>query len=258
MTVFESDIALPLFVSNFVTLALIVFFGQDRYQQRTAYKEQVARLEAQSLKAQMNPHFIYNTLNGIQSVMLLKGEEKANEYIGIFSKMLRITMEMSTEEILSLSDELNYLKTYIVLQNIRLEFPIRFDVWIDHKIDIDCELISPMLLQPIIENAIIHGIIPLKSKGQIYLRIFQKEDSLKFLVEDNGIGRKASQQLKTKYKNPHRSLATKLLKERIDIYNYLRKTRSMFYLEDIVVDNKIAGTRAVLVIPRNLKKNLSN
>ncbi len=78
MELFEGNVALPLFISNVVTIMLIVFFGRDRSRQRMSYKNQIARLESKSLKAQMNPHFIYNTLNGIQSVMLLKGEKVAN------------------------------------------------------------------------------------------------------------------------------------------------------------------------------------
>ena len=89
MELFEGNVALPLFISNVVTIMLIVFFGRDRSRQRMAYKNQIAWLESKSLKAQMNPHFIYNTLNGIQSVMLLKGEEVANEYIGVFARILR-------------------------------------------------------------------------------------------------------------------------------------------------------------------------
>lgn len=85
-----------------MTLLLIVFFGRDRNRQKMAYKSQIAQLEAKSLKAQMNPHFIYNTLNGIQSVMVLKGEQVANEYIGLFAQMLRKTLDFSLAENLSL------------------------------------------------------------------------------------------------------------------------------------------------------------
>lgn len=95
MIFFEGSTALPLFISNVVTIMLIVFFGRDRYQQRQAYKNQLARLETKALIAQMNPHFIFNTLNGIQSTMVLKGEEEANKYIGIFSGLLRKTLDMS-------------------------------------------------------------------------------------------------------------------------------------------------------------------
>jgi len=111
MELFEGIVALPLFISNVVTIMLIVFFGRDRSRQRMAYRNQIARLESKSLK--VNPHFIYNTLNGIQSVMLLKGEKVANEYIGVFARILRKTLEMSITENLSLAEELKRTKRSI-------------------------------------------------------------------------------------------------------------------------------------------------
>ncbi|MGB2245106.1 MAG: sensor histidine kinase [Flavobacteriaceae bacterium] len=248
----ESSIALPIFVSNFVTIALIVFFGRDRTKQREAYKNQIARLESQSLKAQMNPHFIFNTLNGIQSVMILKGEQVANQYMGVFSKMLRKTLDMSITENLSLMEEIEYLQGYIDLQNIRLNHPIEFTVEVDPLIDQEKYMIAPMLLQPIVENAIIHGISPLKTQGKILLKISKKGKGLHLIVEDNGVGRSKAQLLKKEKEKDgkkHVSYATRILKERVDIFNYLHKTKSEFYLEELVEQDQVCGTRAVLIIP---------
>lgn len=251
------NIAIPLFVSNFITIALIVFFGRDRSKQRTAYRDQIARLESQSLKAQMNPHFIYNTLNGIQSVLMLKGEEAANQYVGIFSRMLRKTLDMSSSDNMTLAEEIDYIQGYIALQNIRLEQPINFSVTFGNGLDPEHFLIAPMLLQPIVENAIIHGLIHQKEDGWIELKIAHTKDSLILKVEDNGMGRKAASRLKNANalgKNIHKPHATKILKERIDVLNYIYKTKSVFYLEDILENGTICGTRAVLVVPRIIAK----
>ena len=175
MELFEGNIALPLFISNVVTIMLIVFFGRDRSRQRMAYKNQIARLKSKSLKAQMNPHFIYNTLNGIQSVMLLKGEKVANEYIGVFARILRKTLEMSITENLSLEEEMSYLRGYITLQNLRLNFSLTFLEDLPSFEDQKNHMIPPMLIQPIIENAILHGISPLKHPGFILIKIRLKE-----------------------------------------------------------------------------------
>ncbi len=253
-----SNIAIPLFVSNFITIALIVFFGRDRSRQRTAYRDQIARLESQSLKAQMNPHFIYNTLNGIQSVLMLKGEEVANQYVGIFSRMLRKTLDMSSSDNMTLTEEIDYIQGYIALQNIRLERPIRFSVSFGNNLNPDHFLIAPMLLQPIVENAIIHGLVHQKKEGLIELKINHTKDSLRLIIEDNGMGRKAASRLKKQNalgKDVHKSHATKILKERIDILNYIYKTKSVFYLEDIIEKGTICGTRAVLVVPKIIEKN---
>ncbi len=252
-----SNIAIPLFVSNFITITLIVFFGRDRSRQRAAYRDQIARLESQSLKAQMNPHFIYNTLNGIQSVLMLKGEEMANQYVGIFSRMLRKTLDMSSSDNMTLAEEIDYIQGYIALQNIRLERPINFSVTFETKMNPEICLIAPMLLQPIVENAIIHGLIHQKEDGWIELKIRHTDDSLVLNVEDNGMGRKAaSQKLKSNVlgKDVHKSHATKILKERIDVLNYIYKTKSVFYLEDILDKGKVCGTRAVLIVPKIMAK----
>ncbi len=259
MELFEGNVALPLFISNLVTIMLIVFFGRDLSRQRMAYRSQIARLESKSLKVQMNPHFIYNTLNGIQSVMLLKGEKVANEYIGVFARILRKTLEMSITENLSLAEEMSYLRGYITMQNLRLNFPLQFLENIPSKEDQEKHVIPPMLIQPIIENAIIHGISALKHPGYILITIQLKEKVMMITLEDNGIGRKKAmlnKQLKeddNEYKP--KSIATKILKERIDLLNCLYKEKSEFYLEDLIKENKVAGTKATLILPKTIKKN---
>ncbi len=247
-----------MFISNVVTIMLIVFFGRDRSRQRMSYKNQIARLESKSLKAQMNPHFIYNTLNGIQSVMLLKGEKVANEYIGVFARILRKTLEMSITENLSLAEELFYLRGYVTLQNLRLNFPVLFLEEVPSLEDQEILMIPPMLIQPILENAIFHGLSPLEDQGQILLKITLHTKTMKIIVEDNGVGRKeAMVNKKIKEGNEEymsKSIATKILKERIDALNYLYKAKSEFYLEDVIKENKINGTRAVLILPKTIKK----
>ena len=258
MELFEGNVALPLFISNVVTIMLIVFFGRDRSRQRMSYKNQIARLESKSLKAQMNPHFIYNTLNGIQSVMLLKGEKVANEYSGVFARILRKTLEMSITENLSLAEELFYLRGYVTLQNLRLNFPVLFLEEVPSLEDQEILMIPPMLIQPILENAIFHGLSPLEDQGQILLKITLHTKTMKIIVEDNGVGRKeAMVNKKIKEGNEEymsKSIATKILKERIDALNYLYKAKSEFYLEDVIKENKINGTRAVLILPKTIKK----
>lgn len=252
-----NDSTIPLFISNFVTVLLILFFSRDRNQQTAVYKEQIARLESQSLRAQMNPHFIFNALNGIQSVMILQGEAMVNKYLGVFSKMLRFTMDMSNNDLISLKDELIYLTTYIELQNMRMQQDVDFLVKIDEKIDPHQCFLPTMLLQPIVENAIIHGLQPLKKNKKIEIKVkkVKKEKNLlRITVEDNGVGRKASQDRKQKMERKHTSYASQILKERIDIYSYLRREKTDFFMENINSSKKNTGTRAVLVFPYLIEK----
>ena len=255
----ESNVALPIFISNFVTIILIVFFGRDRIQQKKAYKAQIVRLEAKALKAQMNPHFMFNTLNSIQSVMLMGSEEKANYYLGLFSKLLRRTLDMSISEIdLTLNEELSYIEEYVILQNLRMNKPIKFTVEVDPSIDINSYKIAPMMIQPIVENAILHGISPLKKRGKIMIKLSETQKALVVFVEDNGIGKRKAQELKKTIGNhvqERKSHATNILRERIDGFNYLHKINCEFYLEDILEDKEVKGTRAVLRLPKIIQKN---
>ena len=244
-----NDSTIPLFISNFVTVLFILFFSRDRNQQNAVYKEQIARLESQSLRAQMNPHFIFNALNGIQSVMILQGEEMVNKYLGVFSKMLRFTMDMSNNDLISLKDELIYLTTYIELQNMRMPHRVDFHVKITDNVDPQKCFLPTMLLQPIVENAIIHGLQPLKENGKIVIRIKKVKNLLRITVEDNGVGRKESQLRKQKMERKYTSYASQILKERIDIYSYLRREKTDFFMENIDSSKKHTGTRAVLVFP---------
>ena len=231
---------------------LIVFFGRNRFQQRNAFKHQLARLESKALIAQMNPHFIFNTLNGIQSTMVLKGEEEANRYIGIFSALLRKTLDMSATQNVQLTEEINYLKSYITLQELRLNYPVKTTYIIGDEIDLErCE-IPALIVQPLIENAILHGISPLKKQGELKVKFSQVKDTLIVEVIDNGVGRKMAQRYKAsiKTRDENRPSASKILQDRIDIYNYVQKTNSEFKLEDRVYRGQVVGTKATLKIPK--------
>ena len=123
--------------------------------------------------------------------------------------------------------------------------------------DQEIHMIPPMLIQPILENAILHGLSSLDEQGQLLLKITLHKKTMKIIVEDNGVGRKeAIVNKKMKKGNEEykpKSIATKILKERIDVLNYLYKAKSEFYLEDVIKKNKVKGTRAVLILPKTIK-----
>ncbi|MDA9587534.1 histidine kinase [Flavobacteriaceae bacterium] len=121
-------------------------------------------MEARSLRAQMNPHFIYNALNSLQSVMILKGERESNRYIGMLSKLLRFTLEMSTTERITLEEEIDYLDSYLGLQKMRLDSKMEYKIELDLKQNIKEYSLPPMLIQPLVENSILHGISSLKDR----------------------------------------------------------------------------------------------
>ena len=116
----------PLLISNLLVILFFLFFQNSKKKTDTVYQNHIARLEARSLRAQMNPHFIYNALNSLQSVMLLKGERETNRYIGMLSKLLRFTLEMSTKESITLREEIDYLEAYLGLQKMRLDSKMNY------------------------------------------------------------------------------------------------------------------------------------
>ena len=243
---------LPLVISNLLVIFFFLFFLKSKKKASSIYKDRIIELEARSLRAQMNPHFIFNALNSIQSVMILKGEIESNRYIGLLSKLLRFTLELSSKESISLKQEIDYIEAYLGLQKMRLNTKMDFIIHNQLKKKLKEYKLPPMLIQPIVENSILHGISPLKDReGQIEIFLNEKENYLNITVKDNGIGIKASQKLKrqnNKTDQLHKSYATQILKERIDVFNYLKNKKMKFKLYE--EKGTTIGTTAHLEIPK--------
>ena len=157
----------------------MIFFTRNKNKEIQLHNNEVAKLEAQALRIQMNPHFIYNALNNVQSVMILKGERESNRYIGMLSKLLRFTLEINTNEKISIKEELEYLEAYTGLQKMRMLEQIDFKITTKFSKDpIEYE-IPPMLIQPVVENAIVHGLGPLKNrKGLVSIQFFFTQNDI--------------------------------------------------------------------------------
>lgn len=243
---------IPIIIANLLVLLTFLFFQSNNKKNDLFNQQHIAKLEARALRAQMNPHFIFNALNNLQSILILKGEREANQYIGVLSKLLRFTLEMSTRENVLLSEEVEYLKAYLYLQKMRLEHKLDYTIEMEQnlKMNTNAYSIPPMLIQPLVENAIIHGISPLKERtGRVWLKLIKSEHYLNVVVEDNGIGLKASKKLKKNKDRLYRSYGTQILRERIDIFNYLKNKNIKFNLKQKVKDDKIIGTLAQINIP---------
>ena len=175
-------------------------------------------MEAKALRAQMNPHFMFNALNGLQSTMILKGEREANKYLGSFSKLLRSSLDMSNSDTISLAEEIDYLNAYLNLEKLRQARELTGEIKvIPEDLEIEDIQIPCMLFQPIIENAIMHGLSP-KRDGDATIDVLFTEEHGQLVgsVIDNGIGREAAAKLKEKNRKNHKSWATHIMKERIE------------------------------------------
>jgi hypothetical protein len=236
-----------------VAIMLLGFYQFRKYRWSEKFRQQrkVDQLESKALRAQMNPHFMFNALNGLQSIMILKGEREANKYLGAFSRLLRSSLDMSKSDTISLEEEIQYLESYLSLESMRQARPFESMIAvIPEDMDVQSILIPCMLFQPILENAIIHGLAP-KRDGTPKLTIVFKEDNnlLIGIVTDNGIGREAAAVLKAKNRKTHKSWATEILKERIEIINRYTNMNVDFTIKDLYVDGVSAGTEVTLRLP---------
>lgn len=205
------------------------FFYRSNQQQKLANN----LLALKSLRSQMNPHFIFNALNSVNNFISKNDERSANRYLSDFSTLMRSVLENSEEDFIPLSKELELLELYTKLEHSR--FPDKFDYEInrDKNIDVDAFQIPPMLLQPYIENAIWHGLRYKEEKGFLRIDLKQKvKDILEITIEDNGIGRKKSAELKTQNQKRQKSKGMANIKKRIAILNDMYKNKVAVHISD--------------------------
>ena len=203
-----------------------------------------------ALRAQMNPHFIFNSLNSIQHYVFGKDIQGANRFITEFSRLIRMTMEMSGKNRIPLEDEIRFLSTYLELEKKRFENKFVYEIIVDPGVDPPFCYIPPMMLQPYVENAIRHGIRYLDgSNGLIILNFSIEGEYLVCSVEDNGIGREKSRQLKGKTVIEYQSQGMTLTARRIEMINRNFNNPIMIGISDIYKENEVAGTKVMIRIP---------
>ncbi len=221
---------------------------QKKEQEKAKTRETVARLEATALRAQMNPHFIFNALNSIQNFILKNEKKVAQDFLIKFSRLIRNVLEFSKSDFITVADEIQTLDLYIQLEKLRAADRFTYVIEVDPGIS-EHALIPSMILQPFIENAILHGLIP-KSDGEGLLRISLQSQSgnIKCTIEDNGIGRIKSAEIKSKKLNYHKSMGLSVTSERLDLLkreNHFNATCNVEDLKD--EEGTVAGTRVTIL-----------
>jgi ligand-binding sensor domain-containing protein len=223
-------------------------------------RKKIASLEQLALKSQMNPHFIFNSLNSIQHYVLDKDIEGANKFISGFSRLIRQTLDISTRHEISIAEEMSYLSTYLQLEKIRLENKFSFDVTTDPSIDPDEVFIPPMILQPFVENCVRHGIRYRQDNDGKITIVFKKFGSfMNCEIEDNGVGRKIA--LSQKSKNPieYQSKGISLTIDRIELLNKHAARPISIHIYDLEDGNGVGtGTRVIISFPLELTDYLES
>ena len=204
-------------------------------------------LALKSLRAQMNPHFIFNALNSVNSFIAKNDERSANSYLSDFSMLMRAVLENSDEDYIPISKELELLELYVKLEHSR--FPEKFDykIKVDEQLARDEFFIPPMLLQPFIENAIWHGLRYKEEKGSLEIHLQQpEEDQLQITISDDGIGRAKSSKLKTSHQKKQKSKGLGIISKRIAILNSMYQNKIAIAVSDLLPDK--SGTKVVVTL----------
>lgn len=251
----------------FYTIAIVGFIGffsylisqriisrnNKRNQAQLSLNQELSEVRMKALRSQLNPHFVFNSLNSIQYYIQVNEKKLARNYLSKFARLMRLFLESSHNDLISLRQEIEQLSLYLELEKMRFEDKWEYDLNVEHQIDTDSFLIPPMILQPIIENSINHGLGSLKGrKGQLNISFKSRDQNIVIDVEDNGIGRQASQKMQKLALKKHNSLSTSITKERIELFNQSKKGKIVIeYIDKVDNENQSLGTLAIVRIKQN-------
>lgn len=248
--VFWVAIGTLLFAFSFFTLQTRARQKQKKAVEKVLTEKKLAELEMQALKAQINPHFVFNCLNSIKGFIFDRDFQQADKYLDKFSDLMRSTIDNSDAAIISLQSEITYLDNYLQLEKLRFEDKFSYRIIVEENIDKEKVFVPAMLLQPYVENAIRHGMRFLEGRnGEIEIRIFTLENNLVCIIDDNGIGREKASELKSSMHVEYQGKGMNISKRRAELYN----------IQQEVIDKKdqlgkATGTTIIIKIPLEVKQ----
>jgi len=241
-----------LFLAVAVITALVFWrtrFVRKQEQKKLEQEKEMLELEAKALRAQMNPHFIFNCLNSIKSLIQQHEEEKSVTYLTTFSKLIRTLFNNADKKAISLYDEIETCRLYLQLESMRFDAKFSYSVNVDNDIDMKSILVPALIIQPFIENAVWHGIVPRNSAGKVALNVLEKDRHIQIVIEDDGIGREASERNKPDTGLVHQSRGVNLTQSRLELDNLLRQRQAVLETIDIKDEKGMArGTKVIITI----------
>ena len=222
-------------------------------KQKIEVQKNLLELEAKALRGQMNPHFIFNCLNSIKSLIQEDKKEVSVTYLTTFSKLIRSLFNNADKKEISLYDEIETCKLYLKLESMRFDAKFFYNVTVDPRLDLKSIQVPALIIQPFIENAIMHGIMPKNSVGQLEVLVIKNGSSIEIIIDDNGIGREASVQNKSLIGLMHQSKGVYLTQSRLVLDNLITNRQSVLEIIDKKNENGIAlGTKAILTFKEQL------
>jgi tetratricopeptide (TPR) repeat protein len=217
---------------------------------KIAFQQQATELEMQALRAQMNPHFIFNSLSSINMFILENNKLQASEYLSKFSRLVRLILQNSQEAYIALDRELEALGLYLELESLRFEQRFEYKISVHDEVDTTMVKVPPLIIQPYAENAIWHGLMHKKEKGHLEIELYVKEKILFCKITDDGIGRERAAELKSKSSLTYKSMGMRITADRIAILQQQEQNNSFISVNDLVFpDGRPAGTEVLIKLP---------
>ena len=249
----------PIVLIGYLTLILAIILyvilwisklSHTKKIQKVEQNYQIKSLEQKALQAMMNPHFIFNVLNSIQYYLSSDNSDKAQVNLTKFAKLIRKNLEINQEKFISIDEEIEYLRLYLALEKLRFDESFEYNISVDSSLNVTEINIPTMLIQPFIENAIWHGIMPQGGSGIVSIEFCEKDDALYVYICDNGVGYNPN---KASNKTTHKSVGLKMTKERMDLMQTIYNDEFDFSIESMTdIDSSISGTKVTLKLPLNL------
>jgi len=253
-------------LKNFLFIMLVVLFvagififrnltlkrKNDKLQngkQQAELQERATRLEMQALRAQMNPHFIFNCLSSINCFILENETEKASDYLTRFSRLIRLVLTNSEKSLITLDEELKMLKLYLDMERLRFENSFDYNITYTNDVEAESVLVPPLLLQPFCENVIWHGLMNKEGQGHLNITIIKENEYLNCVITDDGIGRTKAGELNTGSATKEKSMGLKITKERLSLFNQDKEVNTFYEINDIVDEGgAVTGTKVSIKI----------
>jgi tetratricopeptide (TPR) repeat protein len=253
-------------LKNFLFIFLVVLVGASIFifrsltlkrkneklkneKQQAELQERATRLEMQALRAQMNPHFIFNCLSSINCFILENETEKASDYLTRFSRLIRLVLTNSEKPLITLDEELKMLRLYLDMERLRFENSFDYNITYTNDVEAGSVLVPPLLLQPFCENAIWHGLMHKEGQGHLNISFMKEDEYLNCVITDDGIGRSKAGELNTGSAKKEVSRGLKITTERLSLFNQNKEVHTFYEIDDVVDENgAIAGTKVSIKI----------
>jgi tetratricopeptide (TPR) repeat protein len=245
----------------FLLLVTVFYLVYNRYKQKREKEKHnlLLRLkdsEIKALQSQMNPHFVFNTLNSVLEFIRRSEKDEAIKYLTKFSKLMRTLLESSSQKLISLSQELEFLKLYVDLENLRFGNSFHFELHVDPELDLHNTEMPTLIIQPFVENAILHGLQNKKIlceekrepfEAKLRIDVVKQGNFVKWTIQDNGIGRKQAAEIKKNKAFSHHSIGVRVTQERLDLLGH--EQYKIDFTDLTAADGSAIGTRVEIIVP---------